>query len=277
MPDETVDDDLVVDDPSESVDQETDDKKPEPTVAELQSQLKDAEKDRDREKERADVEKQSHAYWYKEAKDVQGKAKAPAPERPEPVKDALEELPEIDLTAVVTHPKGLQKLVKILKDNGVLKAGLTEKDVQDRIDAKYNQATQESREADALAQKYPDIRDQSSEFTKAVASEMAVLQNDPGYKGLGHVKLAEIAADRVELRLVREGKRPVGKDPEQDRADRIARQSGGTSRSGASKAGKDELTADQKLACVKLGVSEADYIKSANEGIRMVRRANRAA
>lgn len=174
---------------------------------------------------------------------------------------------DVDLLDVI-GTKGTKGLDAVLKARGYV----SKDDVQALI-AETVQTV--SREGKAV-ERFPELKDTSSEFYKLTIKNVAALKAD----GITGVKATEIAAERAYLHMVDEGKMDThaqrkakadkaGEDEEE--AERIARANaagGDTGRRAATKGkGKGELDAEQKRIIRAMGITEDAYKARADKGV----------
>jgi hypothetical protein len=156
-------------------------------------------------------------------------------------------------------------------DNLASKRGFVKlEQVEELINTRAQSLTKEQE----LIQRYPDLSKKTSDFFKATADQYGILVK----AGTPQHVAMELAAERAELNLMREGKiKPPGADTaptkeekETARLARIAAQSSGGGRRPAAAAedeGDEELTPQQKNMCDQMGVSYESYAKRAKAGV----------
>jgi hypothetical protein len=157
-----------------------------------------AEKTRTAQLEAQVAEHQRNAqFWFEKANKGAGKPSAEAA----PVAE-----PEVDLLDVITT-KGAKGLTEYLKQQGMV----TRDEATSLVNSK---AAQIAKEGELMAT-YPDLQDKGSDFFKATAAEYGELKR----QGVSETLAMELAAQRVDLRFLREGKT---KTPAQHAADEKA-------------------------------------------------------
>lgn len=167
----------------------------------------------------------------------EGKAK----EKPAPAAAAAAatEEDDVDVLEAITT-RGAKGLGSLLDKLGYVKAS----DVDKKVDAKTAGVLKEQ----ALLKQYPDLDDKKSEFFKETATAYGELVK----QGVSGPVAMEMAAERVELRFMREGKiktpSETKAEKERDRKARIAAQGGeGVGRTpSAAEEEDDTLTAEQE-------------------------------
>lgn len=206
-------------------------------------------------------------FWADKAK-----GGAPAPKaKPDVVDDD-----NVDVLDVLTT-KGVKGL-----DELMAKRGYVRKDYVDQtVDGKANQITSEAQ----LLKDYPDLSNKKSEFFQATAMEYGSLVKS----GVPEAVAMQMAAERTDLRFLREGKTKTPQQEEtekkaakeQARLERIKAQSG--TRGGqptADDEADDELTPEQKRTAIAMlagdGVTDEQAIEKykarAKRGVTVMRK-----
>ena len=142
---------------------------------------------------------------------------------------------------------------------------------RDEVETLINQRATSLTKEQELIQRFPDLKDKTSDFFKQTAGYYGDLLK----QGVPQATAMELAADKAELALMRTGKiKPAGaqQTKEEKEADRVARvqaQAGeGSGRRPAAASEEDtELTPDQKHIAAAMGVSEEAYQKRAKAGV----------
>ena len=197
----------------------------------------------------ANAESQRTAqFWQEKA------SQAPAPAAP--AKPAAEE-PEVDVLELATKGGNAFKawLNQWAADNGFVKG--------DQMTAAMNAKAAELSKQGELIARYPDLKNGGSDFFKATAVEYGNLKK----QGVGEVLAMEMAAEKVELRFLREGKTKTPAQTAADaEADKLQRRreraaAGSGDRGGRAAAppegeGDDELTEDQRNIAIRLLVDD---------------------
>jgi hypothetical protein len=179
---------------------------------------------------------QAAEFWY---------AKANA--KPEEKKEAATEEDE-DLLELIG--KGGKSFKAWLDKQGLM----TKADVEKLVQQKSVQLIKENQ----LVDRYPDLKDKSSDFFKATSAEYIALKK----LGVGDAIAMEMAAEKVELAELRSGKRKIQskEDEESDRLDRVRAQGGDRSRrTPADREKSDTLTAEDKAMIKRFGISEDSF------------------
>ncbi len=201
-------------------------------------------------------------FWQEKAASTKA---APAP------KPAEE--PEVDMLELLTT-RGAKGFDEYMRAKGFVSREEVERTVN-------NKAAQLSKEQE-LSQKYPDLKNERSEFFKATAVHYGKLIQ----QGVPETLAMELAADRAELEGIRTGKvkTPAQKAEEdkqareRERRERIQAQAGDRSGRGAMvNEEDDELSPEQEAIAVKMlagdGVSREQaieaYKKRAKAGVMM--------
>jgi hypothetical protein len=195
-------------------------------------------------------ERTSKKYWEEQAK---GRTAGPAddPQKEAAVDDAIEPFDLAELT--VAEDGGQQLVQKIKKALG----GVTAADIEAAIDRRLNTIVANGR----LGEKYEELADPESEFTKKVNSRTVQLAKDPECEGMSQIALMRLAA--AEVTSENGGRKTSG-----NREARIGRQSvqGGAPRQNGKQS--TELNDQQRKFARIAGITDAEYAKEANEGIR---------
>ena len=192
-------------------------------------------------------------FWFDKA----SKGGQPAEKKDDPPAD------DVDLLDVITT-KGSKGLDEVLEKRGFVRA--------DQVDSKIETRAQQLVRENALVEKYPDLKNHDSDFFKATAENYAALKK----QGVSETMAMEMAAERTELKFLREGKlktkaQATEEDKqrrEEERQARIRAQSG--DRGGRpSEASEDdeELTAEQKHIAAQMGITEESYKARAKKGV----------
>ncbi len=199
--------------------------------------------------------KRATEFWH-------GKAKSSE----KPAAAAVADEPEEDILEAITT-KGAKGLDAILAKRGYVRAV----DVDAKVNARAEALTKEQQ----LLEQYPDLKKKDSEFFKQAAmfyGELVKANTSPAVA-------MEMAAERTELKFMREGKiktpsqqaEDAKAQREKDRRARIAAQSGesGGRTSAAADEEDDELTDVQKNIARSMGISEDAYKARAKKGVAM--------
>lgn len=193
------------------------------------------------------------------------KAETPAPTRAaaEPAAPAEEEEDVLDILAT----KGAKGLVALLAKSGYVRG--------EEVDARVNQKASEIQKEQALVAQYPDLKKENSEFFKETALAYGALVK----QGVSKAVAMEMAAERTELKFLREGKMKTPTQQadeakaEKDRLkrDRIAAQAGEGVRGRAPVEEEDdaELTPEQKHIADQMGITHEAYAARAKKGVQM--------
>lgn len=185
-------------------------------------------------------------YWHEQAKGAGKPADKPASDEPD----------DEDLLDIVAK-KGAAGLKEVLKKHGFVDASEVEKRIEKR-------AVVISTENE-LAAKYPELKDQKSEFFKATAAHYADLVKE----GTPHHVAMKQAARMAALDGYESGKRETTAQKEEREA-RARAQAGATNRRSAEpEEGNDELDDEQKRICEALGVDPEKYKERAKAGVRV--------
>jgi hypothetical protein len=196
-----------------------------PSAADLQKQI-DTLKTQNADATRA------AEFWHKKATE----AAAPAGDKKEPAEE------EVDLLDLIAS-KGEKGFAAYLKSKGYT----SREEVDGLVTAK---ATQIAKEGELLG-RYPDLKKQDSDFFKATAAEYGALKQ----QGVPEAQAMEIAAERVELRFLREGKLKTTQQQtddekarkEQERLARVRAQGGDTGgRSTEPEEGDETITPEEE-------------------------------
>ena len=187
-------------------------------------------------------------FWHGKAKE------APAPAQP-----AQPETPKVDMLDLLAT-KGEAGLDEYLKNKGFVRA--------EDVDARVNQKVTEVQAQQQLVTRFPDLKDEKSDFFKATALAYGELKK----QGVGDVLAMQMAAQQTALEFIEEGKTmtPAQKKAAAtaDRQARAAAQGGDKGIRTPAEAGEDdELTPEEKLICSKMGVSEEAYKARAKKGV----------
>jgi hypothetical protein len=199
-------------------------------------------------------------YWREQAK-------TPAPKDDAPAEDDDDvDLEGVDLVDVISSgdPKKVKETFKKL-------GFVSEKDVQKRIQETRQEIAQNAK----ITDEYPDLADPSSEFFKAADAEYRdLIADDPSLKDKpSTIRLA------AKLAAAKQGGGSRGGDD--DRAERIARQSGDRSRKqgrgqsadnrqdGPQQLSKTQKTIVQRLQDAGADIDEEKYTARAQKGVRM--------
>jgi hypothetical protein len=189
----------------------------------------------------------------------QAKTRAAPPKTETPADDE----DDADVLDLITS-KGSKGLEKLLEKRGFVRA----KDVDERVDAKANALVKEQH----LIKTYPELEDKSSEFFKTTAQHYGNLVKAQVAPALA----MEMAAERAELQLIREGKRQTPQqktdaektEREAERRARISAQGGDKGVRAAREAEEDdELSDQQKHIARSMGITEDAYKARAKQGV----------
>lgn len=281
MPDEIVieDDSLQANDDQQHVDEPVQDTPPEEPAARaayFETKFKEeelarrgAEQDKKRLEGIVEDERTSKGFWKQQAE-----AKAAEPSKPTKAEaqkaDALDDVIEgFDLgqLAVETGTEGGKKLLGIVI--GEVEKRLERKyanhvkpdDVEAAIDRRLNTIVAQGR----LAERFPDLADTESEFTKKVNARTVQLAKDPGCEGMSQIALMRLAAAEVESENGGKAKRENGNGDREARVNRQSVQGRGPRQTAKP---STELNEQQKKFARIAGITDAEYAKEANEGIR---------
>jgi len=192
-------------------------------------------------------QEQAIRYWHEAA--TEGGKKEPAPKQDTPADG------EEDLLEVVTR-SGAKGLKEVLKKHGFVESS----EVDQRIESRAQQIATENE----LAARYPELKDNKSEFFQATAKEYKVLTDS----GVPQALAMKLAAERAELQGYQSGKRLTAAEKEEREA-RARAQGGGKEKKAAAapEEDNDELDAEQKYICEAMGVDPEAYKKRAKAGI----------
>lgn len=187
-------------------------------------------------------------YWHEQAKS----ATAKPPEKPADTPTADEE----DLLDVVAK-KGAAGLKEVLKKQGFV----DQSEVEQRIEARARVIATENE----LAARYPELKDQKSEFFKATAGHYGDLIKE----GVPHHVAMKQAARMAALDGYESGKRMT--DAEKEEREARARAQAGASSKGtpAPEVENEDLDETQKRICEALGVDPEKYKARAKAGVRV--------
>lgn len=188
--------------------------------------------------------------------------------KPEEKEEPEEELNLAEIAAE-NDKRGFAKLVrseanKLLKEKGYLKKDEAERIVTERLQTQ----TQAAQTADALKDKYPELKDTTSDLYQETTRQFQVIASNPLYKDLSDVAKAWMAAERAELEMRRSGKiGPPQKESEAERQARIAQQQGRTNSRTRSTSETDDGLTDEEREFVGAfgkiyGVTADDYKKN---------------
>lgn len=136
----------------------------------------------------AEEHKRTAEFWYGKAQEKPQAAATPAA--------AVDAEPEVDVLELATRGgKAFEKYM----EGWAKKAGFVRGDqMEQAISAKAQELAKQAE----LVSKYPDLKKNDSEFFKSTALEYGQLKK----QGLSESLAMEMAAERVELRFLREGK-----------------------------------------------------------------------
>jgi hypothetical protein len=121
-----------------------------------------------------------------------------------------------------------------------------------------SQKAQELAKQGELVAKYPDLKKNDSEFFKSTALEYGSLKK----QGVGEALAMEMAAERVELRFLREGKTKtpaqIQSDKEEARRTRAAAGAGDRNHRAAERPDEEdtEMTDEQKQIAIRMLVDD---------------------
>ncbi|HWE51392.1 MAG TPA: hypothetical protein VG273_16490 [Bryobacteraceae bacterium] len=168
---------------------------------------------------------------------------------------------DVDILELITT-KGSKGLDEYIAKKGFVRAD----EVDKRVNAKAT-AVQKEQE---LMGRYPGLKDRSSDFFKQTALHYGTLVKS----GVAESVAMEVAAERTELQLMRDGKiKPPTQqqeDREAERRRRAAAQAGDTGNRGQGGDEEDEeLTSDQKQIVRAMGITEESYKERAKKGVAM--------
>jgi hypothetical protein len=197
-------------------------------------------------------------YWHEQAKGTG------AGDKGKPAEADRED--DTDLLAVAS--KGPKAMKEWLAKEGFVSG----EEVDRRVETRAQQIGRETQ----LGIDYPDLKDKTSEFFKAVAVQYGDLR-----KTMDAHDAMERACEKVELANLRAGKttpittgkgKPNDDAGDDDRQGRARAQQGDPGRrQSRSEPGTDELDAIQLRICKAMGVSPEAYAKRAKEGVQTAR------
>ncbi len=206
-------------------------------------------------------ERTSKKYW-------EGEAKArPVTQTPSEVRkaDAVDEvIEEFDLAELTVAEDGGKRLVQHVKKELAkeYKGYVKPEDVEAAIDRRLNTIVAQGK----LAERFPELTDVESDFTKKVNARTVQLAKDPECEGMSQIALMRLAAAEVETE--NGGRARERENGNADREARIGRQSVQGRGPRQTTKPSTELTAEQKKFARIAGITEEEYAKEANAGIR---------
>jgi hypothetical protein len=211
-------------------------------------------------------------FWYEKASkgETAPKAKTEEPE------------PEIDVLDLAT--KGGKAFEKYLGDWAKKNGYVRGSEMTAAIEHKTSELTEQTK----LIGEYPELKNDKSEFFQATAQEYGTLKN----QGVSEQLAMRMAAERVELRFLREGKTKTPAQAaadakaqrETDRRARAAAGAGeGSGRTPADAEDDDTLSVDDERAVqqladgldIPLDEARTRYIKRAKAGVRVALKLDR--
>lgn len=198
-------------------------------------------------------------YWHEQAKAAPAGKGEQQSKKDEPAN-------EEDLIEVASS-KGVKGVAELLKKQGFVSAD----EVESRIEQRARQIATENE----LAARYPDLKDEKSEFFKETAKRYKPLTD----AGVPKALAMKLAADQAHLDGVESGKRKTSAQIEaerkqaekEERESRARAQAGDRSRNRAVEAEEenDNLDDFQKAICAAMEIDEDAYKKRAKEGVRV--------
>lgn len=194
-------------------------------------------------------------YWHEAA--TKGKQ--------QPAQDTKVDPPaeEEDPIAVLSA-KGAKGFDEMLEKRGFVRAA----DVEKTVNAKAAVIAAEN----ALASRYPELKDTKSDFFKATAEHYARLTKA---EGVPHLAAMKLAAKEAELDSLNSGKRQTQAQIDKEEREARAKAQAGDKRRGKdadAEPDNDTLDAEQKRVCEQMGITEEAYVKRAKAGVVYGRR-----
>lgn len=186
-------------------------------------------------------------------------------------KPAADNLDELDLVDIITT-KGAKGLAEVMTRLGYAKRS----DIELQISSTRNQISAEA----AVLAKYPDLADSNSPLFEKTAEIFNQLRQDPHMAESDNLMLIAARTAAAELGLSNDNTRgqrraaPKADEDEDERSERIARQSGDRGRRPAGQDRAEELSPLQKRMVQKFRdagaeITEEGYKKRAMGGVRM--------
>lgn len=203
-----------------------------------------------------DDERTSKKFWEEQAKTKTAAGQPVDTAKDQAVDDALE---GFDLAELTVDDEGGKKLLAIVEARLAkkYKNHVSPEEVEAAIDRRLNSIVAQGQ----LGERFPELSNADSEFTKKVNARAVQLAKDPMCEGMSQIAMMRLAAAEVDSETG--GK---ARERSEDREARVARQSvngrGGPSRSGQK--GSTELTPQQKKFAKIAGISEKEYAENAN-------------
>jgi hypothetical protein len=197
-------------------------------------------------------------FWYNQAKGRGEESAKPAAAASEPGDD-------VDLLDLVTS-KGAKGLDDLIAKRGYVRKA----DVETMIESR---ATQMTKEAELLG-RFPDLRNQGSDFFKETAIHYGNLKN----QGVPQSIAMEMAAERVALNFMESGKmktRQQSSDEQKTareanrKARAMAQEGDSGNRPSAGSEADEDLTAEQKHIAKAMGITEEAYKARAQKGVAL--------
>ena len=207
-------------------------------------------------------ERTSKKFWEEQAKTGKAAlATATDSKKAEAVDDAIE---GFDLAELTVADDGGKRLIQNVKKALAKEyAGYVKpEDVEAAIDRRLNTIVAQGK----LAERFPDLTDTESDFTKKVNARTVQLAKDPECEGMSQIALMRLAAAEVESE--NGGRKKERENGSADREARIGRQSVQGKGPRQTTKPSTELTNEQKKFARIAGITEEEYAKEAREGIR---------
>lgn len=236
---------------------------PEPTPQELKAQLREEKRAREAADALAAERLATVEFWKKREERAAAAIPPPAPATPEP--DPLADLDLLKLLTEAQNPDEVKQVfTKTVKQQMAreLRNGnyVSKADMEAYIGQIVNGANDMSK----LVADFPDLGNPQSEFFAETQKQIAAMQSDPSNQSVPTAKLYRMAALETKAAMVDAGK--YGKEPAEDRYERIANQRGGSRGHQKADSGTS-LSSDQKLMAAKFGLTEKQYL----EGLKQTR------
>ena len=230
---------------------------PEQTPAELKAELREAKAAQQAAEALAEERRATVEFWQEREKKGKVVPKTPPAQTPDP-----EPLDELDLLTLLTEEKDPARIkatfAKAVKSQiaAELKRGnyVSREEAEGYVAGMIESATTMNR----LVADFPDLAKPKSEFFAETQKQLAALENDPTMKGTPLAAMERMAAQQAKLALIEAGK--LGNEADDDRYERIANQRGG-SRGRSKPADDGSLTAAEKQAAARYGLTEAQYLE----------------